>query len=52
MCKSANLKIYVSKCIEMHIHCRAKDWGEEGYFRIKSGVNKCGVAVDAVHSVV
>jgi len=30
----------------------AKDWGEEGYFRIKSGVNKCGVAVDAVHSVV
>lgn len=30
----------------------ASDWGEKGYFRIKYGENKCGVAVDAVHSVV
>lgn len=29
----------------------ASDWGEKGYFRIKYGVNKCGIAVDAVHSV-
>jgi cathepsin F len=29
----------------------ATDWGEKGYFRIKYGENKCGVAVDAVHSV-
>lgn len=29
-----------------------ESWGEEGYFRIKSGENKCGVAVDAVHSKV
>jgi C1A family cysteine protease len=28
----------------------AADWGEEGYFRIVSGTNKCGIAMDAVHS--
>jgi len=28
----------------------AFDWGEEGYFRIISGKNKCGIASDAVHS--
>jgi len=27
------------------------DWGENGYFRVGYGVNKCGVAADAVHSV-
>ena len=26
------------------------DWGEGGYFRIKRGVNMCGIAMDAVHS--
>jgi len=30
----------------------ATDWGEEGYYRIVRGVNKCGLANDAVHSVV
>jgi len=28
----------------------ATSWGEKGYYRIKSGVNKCGLATDAVHS--
>eukprot|EP01065_Artemidia_motanka_P047912 TRINITY_DN75_c0_g2_i3.p3 TRINITY_DN75_c0_g2~~TRINITY_DN75_c0_g2_i3.p3 ORF type:complete len:370 (+),score=161.66 TRINITY_DN75_c0_g2_i3:1284-2393(+) len=28
------------------------DWGEKGYYRIVRGKNKCGVAMDAVHSVV
>ena len=28
------------------------DWGEEGFYRIVRGENKCGVASDAVHSVV
>ena len=27
------------------------DWGEDGYYRIVRGLNKCGVASDAVHSV-
>ena len=27
-------------------------WGEEGYYRIVRGENKCGVAMDAFHSVV
>eukprot|EP01059_Diplonema_ambulator_P035673 TRINITY_DN84_c4_g1_i1.p1 TRINITY_DN84_c4_g1~~TRINITY_DN84_c4_g1_i1.p1 ORF type:complete len:362 (+),score=134.68 TRINITY_DN84_c4_g1_i1:82-1086(+) len=27
------------------------DWGEEGYYRIVMGENKCGLANDAVHSV-
>eukprot|EP00322_Chrysochromulina_rotalis_P027783 CAMPEP_0115832282 /NCGR_PEP_ID=MMETSP0287-20121206/2576_1 /TAXON_ID=412157 /ORGANISM="Chrysochromulina rotalis, Strain UIO044" /LENGTH=338 /DNA_ID=CAMNT_0003285659 /DNA_START=117 /DNA_END=1133 /DNA_ORIENTATION=- len=27
------------------------DWGEQGYYRIVRGENKCGVASDAVHSV-
>lgn len=26
------------------------DWGEDGYYRIVKGVNKCGLAMDAVHS--
>jgi C1A family cysteine protease len=26
------------------------DWGEEGYYRIEAGHNKCGLAMDAVHS--
>ena len=30
----------------------AASWGEEGYYRIVRGENKCGVAMDAVHSVV
>ena len=30
----------------------AKDWGEEGYYRIVRGENKCGIALDAIHSVV
>jgi len=30
----------------------AADWGEKGYFRIVGGKNKCGIASDAVHSVV
>jgi hypothetical protein len=29
----------------------AADWGEQGYYRIVRGVNKCGLAMDAVHSV-
>jgi cathepsin F/cysteine peptidase B len=29
----------------------ASDWGEDGYYRIVRGENKCGVASDAVHSV-
>merc|ERR1711964_590240 len=29
----------------------AADWGENGYYRIVRGENKCGVAMDAVHSV-
>jgi len=28
------------------------DWGEDGYYRIVRGKNKCGLANDAVHSVV
>jgi len=28
----------------------AEDWGEEGYYRIVYGENKCGIAFDAVHS--
>lgn len=28
------------------------DWGEEGYYRIVRGENKCGVAEDAVHSAI
>jgi len=30
----------------------ATDWGEDGYYRIVRGTNMCGVASDAVHSVV
>jgi len=30
----------------------AADWGEDGYYRIVRGKNKCGLAQDAVHSVV
>ena len=26
-------------------------WGENGYFRMKRGVNMCGVATDAMHAV-
>ena len=29
----------------------ATDWGEDGYYRIVRGSNKCGVASDAVHSI-
>jgi cathepsin F len=29
----------------------ASDWGEDGYYRIIRGENKCGVASDAVHSI-
>jgi C1A family cysteine protease len=29
----------------------ASDWGEDGYYRIVRGENKCGVASDAVHSI-
>lgn len=28
----------------------AKDWGEDGYYRIEYGENLCGLAWDAVHS--
>lgn len=28
------------------------DWGEDGYYRLERGVNKCGVANMVVHSVV
>ena len=28
------------------------DWGEDGFYRIVRGENKCGLANDAVHSVV
>ena len=28
------------------------DWGEEGYYRLEAGHNKCGLANDAVHSKV
>merc|ERR1711918_74516 len=28
------------------------DWGENGYYRVVRGENKCGLAEDAVHSVV
>ena len=27
-------------------------WGEKGYFRIKRGVNMCGIATDPVTSVI
>jgi cathepsin F len=27
------------------------DWGEEGYYRIVRGDNRCGVAMDATHSI-
>lgn len=27
-------------------------WGQDGYYRIEKGVNKCGVANFVVHSVV
>ena len=30
----------------------ATSWGEEGYYRVAAGHNKCGLAMDAVHSVV
>jgi C1A family cysteine protease len=30
----------------------ASDWGEQGYYRIVRGEDKCGLAQDAVHSVV
>ena len=29
----------------------ASDWGEEGYYRVVRGVNECGVANLATHSV-
>jgi hypothetical protein len=28
------------------------DWGEDGYYRVVRGKNRCGVATDAIHSVV
>ena len=28
------------------------DWGEDGFYRVKRGSNVCGLANDAVHSVV
>jgi C1A family cysteine protease len=28
------------------------DWGEDGYYRIVRGENKCGVAEDPVHSII
>jgi len=30
----------------------AADWGEDGYYRIVRGINKCGVAEDALHSII
>ena len=30
----------------------ADDWGEDGYYRLVRGKNKCGVAEDCVHSIV
>ena len=28
------------------------DWGEDGFYRVKRGSNVCGLANDAIHSVV
>jgi C1A family cysteine protease len=30
----------------------ASDWGEDGYYRVVRGKNRCGVAMDVAHSVV